>query len=120
MVEPEKFGVHATHCCVFHGCKYGDEDCPVVTGKIVQQYECEYCEPYGSFSDTPKIFVSKFDEKKLAYVKYEAKHAISDSPFIVFNKTPVNIEEEPEVFVMERQEFHKYWVSLKEYHGDDS
>ena len=24
-------GVHQTHCCVVHGCKYGDEDCPVVT-----------------------------------------------------------------------------------------
>jgi hypothetical protein len=34
-------GTHQTHCCIIHGCKYGDEDCPVVTGKVVQTYFCE-------------------------------------------------------------------------------
>ena len=24
--------VHSRHCCVEHGCKYGEEDCPVVIG----------------------------------------------------------------------------------------
>lgn len=37
-------GVHAAHCCKFHGCKYGDEDCPVVTGEVKQLYICESCE----------------------------------------------------------------------------
>lgn len=37
-------GVHASHCCVRHGCKYGDEDCPVVIGKVAQMYDCEDCE----------------------------------------------------------------------------
>lgn len=37
-------GVHATHCCKEHGCKYGDEDCPVYLGIIKQEYPCEYCE----------------------------------------------------------------------------
>lgn len=36
-------GVHATHCCVEHGCKYCDEDCPVVTRQIKQEYPCEDC-----------------------------------------------------------------------------
>ena len=36
-------GVHRTHCCRIHGCKYGDEDCPVATGKILQAYACEEC-----------------------------------------------------------------------------
>ena len=37
-------GVHATHCCKWHGCKYGeDEICPVVLGKVEQEYPCEYC-----------------------------------------------------------------------------
>ena len=36
-------GVHASHCCKWHGCKYGDEDCPMVLGKIKQLYLCEDC-----------------------------------------------------------------------------
>lgn len=36
--------VHATHCCKWHGCKYGDPDCPVVAGKVKQKYLCEECE----------------------------------------------------------------------------
>lgn len=36
-------GVHASHCCKWHGCKYGNEDCPVESGKVKQMYLCEYC-----------------------------------------------------------------------------
>lgn len=36
-------GVHASHCCKWHGCKYGDPDCPVVAGEVEQSYPCEYC-----------------------------------------------------------------------------
>ncbi len=43
-VPEEKWGVHETHCCSKHGCKYGDSKCPVVTGKIKQKYPCEWCE----------------------------------------------------------------------------
>ena len=46
IVPEEKWGVHKGHCCVFHGCKYGhDSVCPVVQEKVVQAYECEYCDP---------------------------------------------------------------------------
>lgn len=37
--------VHSTHCCVRHGCKYGDEDCPVILGTEKQEYPCENCDP---------------------------------------------------------------------------
>lgn len=37
-------GVHRTHCCARHGCKYGDADCPVERGRIVQDYLCESCD----------------------------------------------------------------------------
>lgn len=40
-VPKEKWGVHETHCCKKHGCKYGDEYCPVVLGHIKQVYKCE-------------------------------------------------------------------------------
>jgi hypothetical protein len=38
--------VHATHCCVRHWCKYGDEDCPVMDGTVegVSADACEWCE----------------------------------------------------------------------------
>lgn len=36
-------GVHISHCCKWHGCKYGDPDCPVVNGEIEQEYLCEDC-----------------------------------------------------------------------------
>lgn len=42
-IPEEEWGVHRTHCCFKHGCKYGDNDCPVVLGIIKQDYECEIC-----------------------------------------------------------------------------
>ena len=36
-------GVHAAHCCKWHGCKYGDTDCPVANREIEQEYPCEDC-----------------------------------------------------------------------------
>ncbi len=41
--EMERWGVHKTHCCDKHGCKYGDKDCPVVDGHIKQDHPCETC-----------------------------------------------------------------------------
>ncbi len=44
---PRYIGVHVTHCCVDHGCKYAEEDCPVVSGQYKQKYRspwwCEDC-----------------------------------------------------------------------------
>lgn len=38
----KEIGVHAAHCCPRHGCKYGDENCPVVKG-VVEGRICEDC-----------------------------------------------------------------------------
>lgn len=35
--------VHTEHCCLEHGCKYGDDNCTVVTGKEPQSFPCETC-----------------------------------------------------------------------------
>jgi hypothetical protein len=41
-VPKERWGVHETHCCKRHGCKYGEHDnCPVTLGLIKQAYGCE-------------------------------------------------------------------------------
>lgn len=37
------YGTHVSHCCSLHGCKYGNEDCPVANGEAEQDYLCEYC-----------------------------------------------------------------------------
>jgi len=42
-MDKSRYGVHRTHCCVKHGCKYNDKDCPVVSGEIKQDYLCESC-----------------------------------------------------------------------------
>lgn len=42
-MEVDKVGVHATHCCSKHGCKYGDSECPVERDEITQEYPCETC-----------------------------------------------------------------------------
>ena len=34
-----------SHCCIHHGCKYGYEDCPVVTQQVFQDFPCEDCPP---------------------------------------------------------------------------
>lgn len=36
--------VHTEHCCIKHGCKYGEPDeCTVCNGTKTQSYPCEYC-----------------------------------------------------------------------------
>jgi hypothetical protein len=45
MAEVDKRGVHLTHCCAIHGCKYGDDDCPVERGEhIGMTYKDEACD----------------------------------------------------------------------------
>jgi len=55
-MEVDTDGVHRTHCCELHGCKYADDKCPVVNGKIQQDYLCELCdiEGYKSIHDLNK------------------------------------------------------------------
>jgi hypothetical protein len=44
-MNKKQYGVHESHCCPKHGCKYGDEDCPVVNRKT-DKYNlgCESCQ----------------------------------------------------------------------------
>lgn len=42
-IPHDRWGVHETHCCYKHGCKYGDVDCPVKIGLAKQEYPCESC-----------------------------------------------------------------------------
>ena len=45
--EPESNRcVHTEHCCLFHGCKYGNQGCPVANGAKRQSHLCEQCTYY--------------------------------------------------------------------------
>lgn len=67
-MDKTKYGAHSTHCCAIHGCKYGDDDCPIVSGEINQKYECQDCgEEFGSqfviiinSSNLPDIFIGNY------------------------------------------------------------
>lgn len=50
-VEPEGYTlcVHTEHCCGDHGCKYGDNECPVVNGRKPQSFFCEDCREGSDF-----------------------------------------------------------------------
>lgn len=37
------YRAHKSYCCLDHGCKYDDEDCPVANGETVQDARCEEC-----------------------------------------------------------------------------
>ena len=42
-MKESKIGVHRRHCCIKHGCKYGDDNCPVVKGEVKQDGPCWVC-----------------------------------------------------------------------------
>ena len=46
--------VHTSHCCLRHGCKYSDNDCPVENGSKYQQFLCEYCPKIPEFKTKNK------------------------------------------------------------------
>jgi hypothetical protein len=45
--EVINFATHVGHCCLIHGCKYGDKYCPVTAGVAPQEYPCEDCSIRG-------------------------------------------------------------------------
>lgn len=42
-------GTHITHCCINHGCKYAQYDCPVFNGRLKQESPCELCDEVGQW-----------------------------------------------------------------------
>jgi signal peptidase I len=60
-------GSHVTHCCVYHGCKYCDPNCPVENGSEIQKYTCEDCDYDGfeKIEDIPNSKSPNFDLYKM-------------------------------------------------------
>lgn len=81
-----EYGSHLNHCCIKHGCKYGDENCPVVLGRDKQIYSCEECdEEYLDkhvFKDTSKIHKNKIiNEDMLEAIKVQFLKQIFEDHF---------------------------------------
>lgn len=45
-------GVHRTRCCLAHGCKYADDNCPVRAGRLAQDFPCEFCDSQADLEDS--------------------------------------------------------------------
>lgn len=58
----KNIGTHQTHCCKIHGCKYGDDECPVVDSSIIQAYPCEDCEEVEEQIRNLKYYVKGLEE----------------------------------------------------------
>lgn len=62
--------IHTGHCCVEHGCKYGDVDCPVWLAAKKQGFPCESCNgkmPLAPLSDEVNRRISVAEEELDAY-----------------------------------------------------
>ncbi len=42
------FLTHQEHCCMKHGCKYNEWDCPMVVGRAGATRSCEVCDEEGA------------------------------------------------------------------------
>lgn len=70
MKEDIAAGVHASHCCLRHYCKYGYKNCPVTNGRVAQKYRCEYCDYGYEEAGAPRCSANSCD--KPGYWKWEA------------------------------------------------
>jgi len=72
-MKVDNIGVHVTHCCIVHGCKYGCKDCPVYNAEYKQKYLCMYCfddyERQYNMGQINKIFIK--ENRKLKIIKIE-------------------------------------------------
>ena len=73
-ISKERWGVHETHCCKKHGCKYGKhKDCPVELGLIKQAYSCQTGFDMEEDCFEEEIdFQMKYDEYKLVLEEIES------------------------------------------------
>lgn len=66
--KPQIFDVHTRHCCIKHGCKYGDDEkCTVVTKRAPQEGPCEIC---GMFEVEERLD-DEYDAMKYRLIELE-------------------------------------------------
>lgn len=74
--------VHTEHCCVFHGCKYGDDDCTVFTRAKRQSYPCERCGDLGMNASKEDLEISVHNFHEGEYFKL--KQSEDQSPALLY------------------------------------
>jgi hypothetical protein len=76
MTDPANLiGVHVEHCCARCGCKYGDDNCPVVARKLLAESECENCNGQPTHGHAHKQIIARLEDWK---AKCEATTAALD------------------------------------------
>ena len=65
--------VHVRHCCIVHGCKFGDDDCPVCNAEHKQKYLCEICtdgfEKIYKMKEIKRIFIKENRKMKIKKIE---------------------------------------------------
>jgi hypothetical protein len=70
-MDSREIGVHKGHCCVKHGCKYGEPDCPVVNQVVEQSYTCEECGDEGIKTVAELIKLEDVDKLQEIFSHYD-------------------------------------------------
>lgn len=78
MIEVDTIGVHAAHCCKKHGCKYMDDDCPIVTGKVEQMYPCGECG--SNLREAKDIFATLTGDERVEVMLDYCRHCGKADP----------------------------------------
>ena len=128
-MSKENYGVHITHCCYIHGCKYGDKDCPVASGEVAQKYTCYYCDeedvPYTieeiELLRKTKSYRLTYEQLKNQISDLEAKLAESEkeiNEWIAVRDDKNNvINKQTEKINQLKQQLEKSEEKLEEYKG---
>jgi len=59
--------VHTEHCCVNHGCKYGDIDCPVWLALQPQSFPCEECNNVAPITPSEDVLTKRRNKAQESY-----------------------------------------------------
>jgi hypothetical protein len=76
---------HDTHCCIEHGCKYGDHHCPITNGQRKQANLCEVCglETEGYFGE-PEL--SREQQEAFISDLYEKVRSVMDCECLMWGR----------------------------------
>lgn len=87
--RPMNVGMHASHCCDKHGCKYNNENCPVEKGEVKPEFSCEHCDSDEEDRLDPEEFQKDFPvgEPLSDHVKEGDSILYKDEVIIVENFT---------------------------------
>ncbi len=105
LIKNQEKNVHTEHCCVLHGCKYGDDNCPIWLGWQKQSYCCESC--WGCYDETN--IPTGIDIPKVSKEEIQLRRDEYEETFIGFDskveETLIKSKTEPKIFVTSDSHF---------------